>query len=143
MAWVGSCQVRYPFVIAGVAVLALMLAPGPFRWVALPLVLVALLLSHVRVVVNDHGLKASLGGVIRRRYPLDRVTSSNVIDLEPNQWGGWGYRMLPGRSAMVLRRGPAIELELANGRRFAVTVDDANTGAGLVNGLLARHQEVG
>jgi hypothetical protein len=38
----------------------------------------------------------------------------------------------------VLRRGDAIEVALRNDRRFAVTVDDAATGAALLNGLVAR-----
>ena len=43
------------------------------------------------------------------------------------EWGGWGYRWIPWAkaSAAVIRRGPGIALVLRDGRRFAVTVDDA------------------
>lgn len=138
VAWTGVCHVRYPYVIAGMATLFAVFLPDPFRWFALPFLVVAIFLSHVRVVVNERGLRARLGGVISKRITLAEMASVNVIDLEPNEWGGWGYRMASGRSAIVLRRGPAIEVSLHTGRKFAVTVDDAVTGAGLLNGLLAR-----
>jgi hypothetical protein len=73
-----------------------------------------------------------------RRIALDKVSSARAIDLEPAQWGGWGWRASPNGSAIVLRRGEALELTFKGGRRFAVTVDDAATGAALLNGLVAR-----
>jgi hypothetical protein len=42
---------------------------------------------------------------------------------------GWGYRgslRLFRRAAWVVRSGPALELELTGGRRFTVTLDDAD-----------------
>lgn len=138
VAWTGTCQVRYPFVIAGIAAIFVVFAPPSWRWFGLPFVVVALLLSHLRVVVNDKGMRARMGGVFWRKVPLEEITRADVVDLEPGEWGGWGYRMVPGRSAMVLRRGLAIDVHLTNGRRFAATVDDAATGAGLINGLLIR-----
>jgi hypothetical protein len=56
------------------------------------------------------------------------------------EWGGWGYRgsrRAFGRSAVVLRGGGAIRLLLTDGTKFAVTVDDAAAGAGLLTDLLA------
>lgn len=44
---------------------------------------------------------------------------------------------MPGRSGIVLRRGDAVELTFQSGRLFAVTVDDASTGAALINGLIS------
>jgi hypothetical protein len=43
-----------------------------------------------------------------------------------------------GASPIALRRGDAIEVPLDNNRRFTVAVDDAATGAALLNGLVAR-----
>jgi hypothetical protein len=37
----------------------------------------------------------------------------------------------------VLRSGPALRLALRNGKTFLVTVDDAATGAALLNDLIA------
>lgn len=136
VAWIGTCRVRYPFVIAAASALGLVLLPGPWRWITVPFFIVALVLSHVRVTVNNQGLKARLGGVFSKQIPLSEMSQVEAVELNPNEWGGWGYRMAPGRSAMVLRRGEAIDIQLGNGRRFAVTVDDAATGAGLLKGLL-------
>jgi hypothetical protein len=46
--------------------------------------------------------------------------------------------MIPGATAVVLRRGDGIEVVLEGGRRFGVTVDDAATGAAVLNGLVRR-----
>jgi hypothetical protein len=137
-AWIGFCRVRYPYFIAAGAAVFLVLSPPAWRLFALPFLLLALVLSYVRVSVSDYGLRAKLGGIMWRNIPLEQVARAEFIDLNPAEWGGWGYRMFPGRSAMVLRRGEAIEVHLKSGRRFAVTVDDAARGAGLLNGLLAR-----
>jgi hypothetical protein len=45
---------------------------------------------------------------------------------------------MPGRSALVLRSGPAVVLTLSDGRRFAVTVDDPQTPAALLDAFRAR-----
>lgn len=102
-------------------------------------IVLALLFSRVFVSINDDGLDIRLGGGMRaRRIPLDDVRFGKAIDLEPAAWGGWGWRVTSGASAIVLRRGDAIEVTFENGRRFAVTVDDAATGAALLSGLVAR-----
>ena len=55
------------------------------------------------------------------------------------EFGGWGLRLsVEGRFGVVLRQGEAIEVTRANGRRFLVTVDDAATGAALLQALIAR-----
>jgi hypothetical protein len=42
------------------------------------------------------------------------------------------------RTAVVLRSGEALQLDLADGSRFLATVDDAATAAALVNTLAER-----
>jgi hypothetical protein len=44
----------------------------------------------------------------------------------------------PGRSAVVVRRGPGLVLDLRDGPRFAVTVDEPAPAAGLINDLRRR-----
>jgi hypothetical protein len=41
-------------------------------------------------------------------------------------------------TAAVVRKGPGLRLDRADGRVFVVTVDDAERAAGLVNDYLAR-----
>ncbi len=67
----------------------------------------------------------------RRVIRLADVREVSAIVVEPREWGGWGYRWIPWAqaSAAVIRRGPGIEVVLADGKRFAVTVDGAVDGA--------------
>lgn len=49
---------------------------------------------------------------------------------------GWlGYRVAPGRSALVLHAGPGLVIERRNGNLFAVTLTDPETPAGLLTAL--------
>ncbi|WP_290062728.1 hypothetical protein [Amycolatopsis solani] len=53
---------------------------------------------------------------------------------------GLGLRFNPvtGTTADKVRGGPALRLVLENGRTVLVSVDDPETGAGLLNRLVAR-----
>jgi hypothetical protein len=76
----------------------------------------------------------------RRRIALADVVDASAVRVEPEQWGGWGYRWNPWAkaSAAVVRTGPGIALSLRDGRRFAVTVDDAVAGAQATSAALTR-----
>lgn len=137
--WVGSARVTWPLIVFLPLGIAFLFLPGWLVWLAPLYLALAFGFARVGVVVDDAGLRVKLGGLLTvRRIGLDKVRSARPIDLEPAQWGGWGYRMTPGATAVVLRRGDAIEVTLMNDRKFAVTVDDAATGAALLNGLVAR-----
>jgi hypothetical protein len=45
---------------------------------------------------------------------------------------------VPGGSGVILRAGSALIVTRRSGRRFTVTVDDAETAAGLLDGLAHR-----
>jgi hypothetical protein len=49
-----------------------------------------------------------------------------------------GLLLVFGAAAVVLRRGPALRLTLRDGKTFLVTVDDAATGAALLNDLITQ-----
>lgn len=93
-----------------------------------------------RVRVDKGGLSVtSVFGIPRFRVPLDEIISVTTVQVEPvGQFGGYGLRIAPGRFGVILHRGAAIEVERRSGRRFVVTVDDAATGAALLQGLLAQ-----
>ncbi|AEW93147.1 lipoprotein [Streptantibioticus cattleyicolor NRRL 8057 = DSM 46488] len=84
--------------------------------------------THVRVRVDRECLEVRCGhiGVPRRRIPLEDVASAQMVPwISPCGWGGWGYRWRPGLgTAVVVRRGPGLVLDLGEGRRFTITVDD-------------------
>ena len=98
------------------------------------------------VAVSERGVRVRAGALHWPRVELDlaEIEGAHAVDFKPLQWGyasGWGYRgslRWFGRAAWVLRAGPALELDLAGGRRFLVTVDDADEAAAVLNGLLAR-----
>ena len=69
---------------------------------------------------------------------LVRIAGVEVAEIDPLEWGGWGYRVTPGRSALVLRRGPGLVIHQSDGRRFAVTLDDPRTPAALLTALQSR-----
>lgn len=97
-----------------------------------------LAISRVTLRVDDTGLRLGFGPGIRVRVPLDQIRQATAEDIRPLAWGGWGYRIKPGRRALVLRAGPGLVLDLRNGNRFAVTVDNPEDPAALINGLLTR-----
>lgn len=106
-------------------------------------VLVPLVLAFVRwtVVIDRHGLTArSVLRYPRLRVPLDEVERAEVVTVNPlGEFGGWGLRTgIDGRTGVVLRSGPAIQVHRTGGRVMVVTVDDAETAVALLNTLADR-----
>jgi len=134
-AWVGGGALLL------VAVLAVTLrAPAMLVLVAgLALPLASMLV--LRVSVDARGLVArSPLGWPAVRVPLDEVVAARTTQVQPfREFGGWGYRVgAGGRVGFVLRTGEGIEVERTGGRVTVVTVDDAATGAALLNTLADR-----
>lgn len=139
VSWVSTTSVTWPLALLGGFAVFFLFLPDWFKWLALLFIVLALLFSRVYVTVNIEGIQVCLGGRLPvRKISMARIKEARSIDLEPAAWGGWGWRLVPNGSAIVLRRGDAIEVTLENDRRFAVTIDDAATGAALLNGLVAR-----
>ncbi|WP_329540485.1 DUF1648 domain-containing protein [Streptomyces sp. NBC_01358] len=108
---------------------------------AVPVLLVGLLLlsfARPNVAVDRRGITVS--GMLpwpRVRVPLDRIETAASRDIKPlTEYGGWGYRIRPGRTGIMIRSGEGIVARLADGRDFAVTVDDSATAAALLNTLI-------
>lgn len=99
--------------------------------------------THVRVCVDRECLEVRCGhiGLPRRRIPLDQVDSASLVPwISPRNWGGWGYRWRPEMgTAVVVRRGPGLVLDLGDGRRFTVTVDDAEGAVRAISARLRPH----
>ncbi|MBG0568379.1 DUF1648 domain-containing protein [Actinoplanes aureus] len=122
-----------------VAVLAATVQPGLWLVAAIPL-LAGLTFGRIRVTADRRGLRlvAGLVGVPLKHIPLTDIATAEAADINPLEWGGWGYRVLPGRAALVLRGGPALVLHLRDGHRFAVTLDHPRTPAALLTALQSR-----
>jgi hypothetical protein len=143
VAWVGECHARWPYPVAAVLVVAAAIGAAVSLWLTALLALVAIAVTafgSVHVSVGVRGVRvATSTGWPRVRVPLRRIATARAVDLAPLRWGGWGYRgslTVVGRAAWVLRYGPALELTMADGRVFAVTVDGASEAAAAVTELL-------
>jgi len=128
---------------AGVAIFSVLEGAPVANASAVTLVLVAgicLVFARLRVSVDRRGLRvvSSLLRLPIKQIPLDQVASARVETIRPLEWGGWGYRVMPGRSAVILAGGPGIVVERRNGTLFAVTVPEAELPAALLSSLAAR-----
>ncbi|OKJ19779.1 hypothetical protein AMK21_15660 [Streptomyces sp. CB00316] len=110
-----------------------------------PLLVIALLVltfSRAHVTVDRRGLTVS--GLLpwtRVQVPLERIEAADSRQVNAvAEFGGWGYRVRPGRTGFVVRSGEAIVARQKSGREFAVTVEDSATGAALLNTLVDRNR---
>ncbi|WP_024796503.1 hypothetical protein [Tomitella biformata] len=110
-------------------------------WPALILLLTAFVvgaLATVTVRVDHTGLSLQSWGLRWKRVPLEKIASARVETLRPMEWGGWGYRVTGRGSALISHGGDGLVLSLDNRRAFAVTVEDPDGAARLLNSLLVR-----
>lgn len=96
---------------------------------------------HVAVKVDKDCLEVRCGhmGLPRRRIPLSHVVGADFAQaVSPRQWGGWGYRSRPDiGTAVVVRRGEGLVLSLGDGRKFTITVDDAEAAVRIIRARLS------
>ncbi|MFI6156319.1 DUF1648 domain-containing protein [Kitasatospora sp. NPDC051170] len=108
--------------------------------VCLALAAVALLLaSSAHVRVTSQGLHVGFGpfGLPARHWALAELESARVEERGAGEAGGWGYRINDRGTTVMLRRGECLVVRTRRGTDFAVSVDDAERGAGLLNSLIA------
>jgi len=95
---------------------------------------------HVALKVDMECLEVRCGhiGVPRRRIPLAHVAGAEFAPhVNPRQWGGWGYRWRPEKgTAVVVRRGEGVVLQLWDGHTFTITVDDAESAVRVIRARL-------
>ena len=156
-AWMGTASLPVPAVAVITAAATISALRAGFGWAAgdrhgfaailtaVALLLIALLASTAafRVRVDARGLSVqSMLGVPRFRVAPQDVGSIAVIDARSlGVPGSWGIRVLPGRVTIVMRSTLGIRVTRRDGRMFFVTVDDAATGAALLDALAAQAQD--
>lgn len=98
-----------------------------------------LVLGSVRVQADRGGVRIAVGPLRwpRGRIALDRIEAASCEQRYLRNVGGWGYRGFPGSATVMIRGGECLVLHYHGGGEFAVSVDDAERGAALINGLLA------
>ncbi|MEV7620155.1 DUF1648 domain-containing protein [Microbacterium sp. NPDC089321] len=142
--WMGTATMARPGVLviglAGVmlvGVTGVMLLQAPDKvWIPLlVLVVVGIALAatasfRVRAGADGLTVRSQLGAP-RLHVPLDEITSVRAIECHPfAEFGGVGWRVaLDGRTGVVLRSGPAIEVGRRGKGAVVVTVDGAETAA--------------
>ncbi|NBE55463.1 hypothetical protein [Streptomyces boluensis] len=96
---------------------------------------------HVAVRVDDEYLEVRCGhlGLPRRRILLSNIVGAEFApQVSPRQWGGWGYRWRPEKgTAVIVRRGEGLVLDLGDGHLFTVTVDDAESAVRAIRDRLS------
>lgn len=108
-----------------------------------PLALVTLLLSHLRVVVTDDAVHVQYG-LWGPTIAVEAITRCEVKPYEPMRFGGWGFkRSLDGAVAYSVPggEGECIALEVADGartRRVVITTPDAAAVALAIEAARAR-----
>jgi MFS family permease len=149
--WVSSLAVPWAvalavgFLIAAVVLGTLSVVRGDVRGemavIFAVVALVGLTLSTVRAQVDRRGLAIAFGPLRWpvRRVPLARIESAWVEVRRPGDVGGWGYRGLPGGATIMLRGGECLVVRYVSGGTLAVSVDDAERGAALLNELINEH----
>lgn len=158
VAWSGRCRAPYvPWLVgmtAAVVLAVMWLAssaaePAP-AWVLWLLALVGLIvvaaglaLGMLEVTIEPAGLVIRYGsfGWPVQRFPWPGITGLSAIEVHPMEWGGWGYRWVPWRrgTAAVLRKGPGIRIDRADGRVFVVTIDDPDAAIHAAGQFLIRN----
>jgi hypothetical protein len=96
--------------------------------------LVVASLSRFRVTADWRGLRV-VSSIFRfplKHIPLENIEMVEANELRPSEWGGWGYRVMPGRSALILRRGPGLIVTTTNQKQFALTLDNPAVPAALL-----------
>jgi hypothetical protein len=150
-AWMRTAYLPVPAVAVISAVTTIVALRAGFGWVsgdrggvAAILTVVAVLLialiattAAFRVCVDARGLSVrSVLGVPRFRVSPQEVCSVAVVEARSlGVRGSWGIRVFPGRVTIVMRSATGIRVTRYDGRTFFVTVDDAATGAALLEAL--------
>ena len=83
-------------VLVTVPVVLNVVSEGWTNWIVLCTVPVVLAFVWIRVTVDQHGLTICYGPFPwpRTHIEINRIQEARVEDINPAQWGVWGYRGL-------------------------------------------------
>lgn len=130
--------------LSAVATIGSALATGPVNLIGLiPLALITLVLSHLRVVVTDDALHVQYG-LWGPTIAVEDITRCEVTTYNPLRFGGWGFRRaLDGTRAYSVPGGDGecIALEVTEGtktRKVVITTPDAASVALAIEEARAR-----
>lgn len=144
--WTRTTSIRGGALVLGILpVVGLVIAVLLWSWVPAAVLVVAGLvvagLTSWRATADVGGLRVvGLLGVPRLRVPVEDIERASVIEVEPlRDFRGWGLRWgRSGRTGIVTRRGESLLVSRRGHRDLVVTIDDARTGAALLNAVRDR-----
>ncbi|MFJ9076802.1 DUF1648 domain-containing protein [Streptomyces sp. NPDC102278] len=98
--------------------------------------------SSVQARVTEKGLAVAFGpfGWPVRHWAAQDIESARAESRTPAQVGGWGYRLSGLGTTVMLRAGECLVIRPRKGPEFAVSVDDAERGAALLNSFSTRQR---
>lgn len=141
--WTGRARARWPALTGTVLLAGAALSGLATQWGLAVVLLVtgaaSFGLTSVRVTIAARGVTVGYGplGLRLTRFPLRRIEHAEAVNRAAFNFGYRGSLTIFGSAAVALRPGPALALTLRDLKTFVVTVDDAATGAALLNDLIA------
>ena len=88
---------------------------------------------RLRITIDERGFRVA-SSLLHTSAQADSARphrGSGCRNAEPQEWGGWGYRVMPGRSALMMH-GPGLVIGTVTGKLFAITLDDPEEPAALL-----------
>ncbi len=136
--WASRGTGKLFYVVGAVLIVAGLATWGWSTVVLIVIGIVIVTFAEVRTTVSNRGVIVSMGwlGIPSWTVPLSSLTAAEIEVISPMSYGGWGYRIRPGVRAVISRGGEAIRLVRTDKADLVLTVDDAETGAGLINSML-------
>lgn len=127
--------------MAVVAVVGWFLASSPTVIASLVAALAVLWCSTITLRIDGAGLLAYYGPMAfpRMHVALGRIESAESVDaLRPLEWGGWGFRITPRGTGLIVRGGSGIVVHRTGRGDLAISVDRPQQGVDLLRALQAR-----
>ena len=146
-AWVGRTPMGSALVISFALSLILgVVVSALSSWWVLAIFALSLLfvlsLSSFNVSAGPTGVRVSgMFGFPRITIPLAEITEVSAGSVRALEYGGWGWRIKKGSTAVLTRSGPALSISRTDGALLHVTIDDPEKPAALLSTLLDRRAD--
>lgn len=151
--WMGNASLSRPVRVLLLSFAAIMVALAVWVWVigdlatgviatvgmAFALTAVAMFTQfHARVDATGLAVVSAVG------WPRIEIPVADVADVTTSEvngfgeFGGYGFRWVPGAVGIITRNGNALRVRRRDGRTVVATLDDAETAAALLRGYARR-----
>lgn len=97
------------------------------------------LIAYLRVRIDETAVTWAFGfGIPRGTIALSDIESAEVININPMEFGGWGYRITGNTTGLIVRGGPGIRLNRASGRSVVISLAEPDEAVETLRQILAR-----